>query len=153
MKKHNEGYVLAYVMVIIAVLMLVASSVMGVALKNLQRQRAEVETMQAKYAAEGAIERILAKVDKVEGATTVHDLFGEGVICTIDEENTKVCYVTLTEVCDSVMVICELQVTSDQAIETIMDNGTVILNLQNPVWKYISYTISTVEDMGGGGDA
>ena len=55
-KKHDEGYVLVFVMVVIAVLSLVAITLMTGALKNLQAQSASIERMKDKYVAEGMIE-------------------------------------------------------------------------------------------------
>lgn len=63
MKKHDEGYVLAFVMVVIVVLCLVAVSLMSVSLRNLETQNASVERMQDKYAAQGMIEQVVAAID------------------------------------------------------------------------------------------
>lgn len=60
MKKYNEGYVLAMVMGVIAVLAVVASAMLGVGLRNVQTQQAVVARMQAKYETEGEIEKVIA---------------------------------------------------------------------------------------------
>lgn len=66
MKKHDEGYVLAMVMVVIAVLAIVASTMLSVGLRNVQTQQLAVERMQAKYEAEGTIEKVIAGVDVIK---------------------------------------------------------------------------------------
>lgn len=69
MKKNNEGYVLAMVMGVIAVLAVVASAMLGVGLRNVQTQQAAVTRMQAKYEAEGAIEIIVATMSETDEQT------------------------------------------------------------------------------------
>lgn len=63
MKKRDEGYVLAFVLVVIVVLCLVAVSMMSIALQNVQAQTASIERMQDKYRAMGQIERLNAIAD------------------------------------------------------------------------------------------
>lgn len=67
MKKHDEGYVLAMVMCVIAVLAVVASAMLGVGLRNVQTQQAAVVRMQEKYAAEGQLEILRAELREHEG--------------------------------------------------------------------------------------
>jgi len=69
MKKHNEGYVLAMVMCVIAVLAVVASAMLGVGLRNVQTQQAAVKRMQAKYEAEGQLEIGFAVLETLEAQT------------------------------------------------------------------------------------
>lgn len=66
MRKHNEGYVLAMVMVVIAVLALVASIMLSMGLNNVQTQQAYVERMQEKYEAEGQLEVVVASLNALE---------------------------------------------------------------------------------------
>ncbi len=62
MKKRDEGYVLAFVLVVIVVICLVAVSMMTVSLRNLEAQTASVERMQDKYQALGLMEETIASV-------------------------------------------------------------------------------------------
>ena len=62
MKKHNEGYSLVLVLVVLVLMSLVASFILSVSLKNLQSQTAAVSRMEDKYAATGAIEKIHAQL-------------------------------------------------------------------------------------------
>lgn len=62
MKKHSEGYVLVYVLIVVVILSLLALGVCSIALRNLQSQQASVEQMQERYEAEGSMERFVAKL-------------------------------------------------------------------------------------------
>lgn len=66
MKKHNDGYVLAMVMVVIAVLAVVASTMLSVGLRNVLTQQNAVERMQAKYKVEGEVEKLVTKFVNLE---------------------------------------------------------------------------------------
>lgn len=63
MKKHDEGYALVFVLVVMVVLSLVATTLMTGALKNLQAQNASIERMEAKYVAEGMVEVTLLTLE------------------------------------------------------------------------------------------
>ena len=63
MKKNNDGYVLPFVLVVMIVLTIIATSLMTAALRNLQSEQAFVERMKYKYEAEGDIEKILAQLE------------------------------------------------------------------------------------------
>lgn len=62
MRKHNEGYVLPLVLVVMVIMALIAVGVMSVSLHNLQTQKADIERMQAQYAAQGEIEKTVAQL-------------------------------------------------------------------------------------------
>ena len=65
MKKHNEGYTLPLVLVVMIVLSLVALGVMSVSLHNLQAQQASIQRMESKYAAQGELEKAVANLSLV----------------------------------------------------------------------------------------
>lgn len=60
MRKHDEGYALPFVLVVMTVLIIIALGVMGYAQRNLEAQKNSIVRMQEKYAAAGPIEQILA---------------------------------------------------------------------------------------------
>ena len=64
MRKHDEGYALVLVLVVMVVLSIAATSLMSVGLRNLKGQQAVGERMVDKYAAQGDIEIILAKLSQ-----------------------------------------------------------------------------------------
>ena len=80
MKKHDEGYALVLVLVVMVVLCLVATSVLAIALNNLKKQEASVARMQAKYEAQAKIEEFYANLqyDMLERATVLPVLGPEG---------------------------------------------------------------------------
>ena len=57
MKKHDEGYALVFVLVVMTVLSAVAIALMSGALKNLQAQNDAIARMEAKYEAQGLVEK------------------------------------------------------------------------------------------------
>lgn len=70
MKKNNEGYVLAMVMSVVAVLALIASAMLSIGLRNVQTQQAAIDRMQSRYDVEGEIEKAVAVLGAV-GVTNV----------------------------------------------------------------------------------
>ena len=64
MKKHNEGYTLVLVLVVMLVLTTVATAILTFSVSNLKNQQGMVDRMEAKYAAQGEIEKIVGQLDK-----------------------------------------------------------------------------------------
>jgi type II secretory pathway pseudopilin PulG len=64
MKKHDEGYVLAYVTVVLLIFCLVAAVILTGAMRNLNHQQDSIQKMKDQYVAEGMIEQVLAQLDK-----------------------------------------------------------------------------------------
>ena len=90
MKKHDEGYVLAYVTVVLLIFCLVAALILTGAMRNLNHQQDSIQQMKDQYVAEGMIEQVLAqwktfqpdirKGENVEYTTVLcQDIDGEGV--------------------------------------------------------------------------
>lgn len=71
MKKRDEGYVLAFVLIVIAVICLVAVSMMNVSLRNIQAQKASIERMEEKYSAQGEAEKVISSIDWTGWLSTV----------------------------------------------------------------------------------
>ena len=64
MKKHNEGYTLAMVLVVITVLCVISASVATVSLRNLKAQRTSFDRLEAKYQAQGQVEMLVAQLEQ-----------------------------------------------------------------------------------------
>lgn len=62
MKKREDGYILLYVLIVIVLLCLVATSICTIALRNFQAQQASVARTRQLYTAEGQVERFVAAV-------------------------------------------------------------------------------------------
>lgn len=61
--KKNDGYVMVYVMIVFTILSFVAVSICGMAVKNLQAQKATINRMTARYEAEAVLQQFIAEVE------------------------------------------------------------------------------------------
>ena len=103
MKKHDEGYVLAYVTVILLLFCLIATGILTGAMKNLNNQQDTIQRMKDRYAAEGMIQQVIAQgiTDKND---TVKDAEGNViqslVVTTVDgKKNVTAQYGTVIITC------------------------------------------------------
>lgn len=71
MRKHNEGYTLAMVMVVIVVLCLVTVSVLTASMQNLKAQRTSLDRLNAKYQAQGQVETLIGRLEQGYDCETV----------------------------------------------------------------------------------
>ena len=103
MKKHDEGYVLVYVTVVLTLFCLIAGSILAGALKNLNNQQTSITQMQDKYVAQGMIEQVVSQLNSfvfVEGKKV-----GEtDVDCILVEDP----YVTLSATYGTVTITCKV---------------------------------------------
>jgi hypothetical protein len=125
MNKHDEGYVLAYVTIVLTVFCLIASMVLATSLKNVTNQRDSIVQMQDKYVAQGMIEQVVAMRDTYyfeENEMVKNERFEDtGVSCdNISVDNV----LTLSASYGTVTIICEVE----------KDSGT-----------YISYNITIAQ--------
>lgn len=161
MRKHNEGYALPFVLVVITVLFLVALAISTVSLRNLQSQQASIQQMQDKYEAQGQIEIVTALIDNISSKTHISDLASLGNLdddedieveiipqdpSNLSEDATSL-EVTLVTSVGNTKITCTLLLHSTDVIPT--GTGPIIYQLTNPSYEYISYNISTA---GGGTD-
>ena len=68
MRKHNEGYALVLVLVVLIVLALLSTIILTGSQRNLDAQVTSVEYMKAKYQAQGEIEKIIASLESLTKA-------------------------------------------------------------------------------------
>ena len=172
MKKNNEGYVLAMVMAVIAVLAVVASAMLAVGLRNVKTQQAAIERIQAKYEVEGTIEMVVAELSSVtitqddaktekSGAQALFKAKLERICdkydpetATIDEVETLITKIALTDGENEQAYKCEIEAEN----ETNKVNCQIELEYQlamDEIYKvyignvksikYISYETSTTE--------
>ena len=107
MKKHDEGYVLAYVTVVLLLFCLIATMILTGSMKNLTAQQDTVQHMKDRYAAEGMIQQVVANWsnhywDSLELGTALNDM--PDVIYMGQNEG----YVKLFVTYDSVVITCEV---------------------------------------------
>ena len=135
MKKHNEGYTLPLVMVVLLVLAIVAVTIMTTSLKNMQRQQGFIETMKAQYAAQGEIEKIVAQLEKgIEVLVPFKDNTAD-----IDETEKTVTGVIVAEQ-DGVTIECGIEISASDAVSKDQDSGKIKLSGEIAI-KYTSYEI------------
>ena len=105
MKKHDEGYVLAYVTVVLLIFCLVAALVLTGAMRNLNHQQDSIQQMQDQYVAEGMIEQVLAQWSKLEPGILAGEKVGTtDVACKTIEDGVY----ELTATYGNVMVTCKV---------------------------------------------
>lgn len=104
MRKRDEGYVLPYVMVIMLVLAIVASSIMAISLKSLKAQQSSIQRMQDQYTAAGEIEKVVALLESgVAPEVVAQKCEDEWENVTFNKEN-----LTLVAVVNDVEIQCVL---------------------------------------------
>lgn len=109
MKKHNEGYTLPLVMVVLLVLAIVAVTIMTTSMNNMLRQQGFIETMQDQYKAQGQIEAIvgqLMKAEKPEDVDAILEPYSTGALIA-----TKNAHIEFTSVYGSVTINCALDLS------------------------------------------
>ena len=161
MKKHDEGYVLAFVMVVITVLCLIAVLLMPLSLRNLEAQNDSIRRMQDKYAAQGVIETVVAKMDSVikismteDSASLLKAYLGAGL-----EGNAEITYNSFPKEIGTGNFVAEMDIvsTNDSArVEaTLIWEASVVGNTETNTYQitpyllqYKSYQVSSVREEG-----
>lgn len=156
MKKHNEGYALVLVLVVITVLCLVAMAMMAASLKNLQNQQSSIARMEAKYEAQGEIEKVIANLNKkiseinatIEqnaSAMSVTDFIDRVTDGLYTDKVPGTMTYKKTEGADPyLLLVLETTALEVNVKCTIRITGTITKNahISNPKWEYVSYTIT-----------
>ena len=167
MKKHNEGYAMVLVLVVITVLSLVAMAMMAASLRNLQNQQDSIERMGAKYAAQGEIEKEIAKLNSLiheDGITTsvavseLEGMFGDALkLQTSQNEDAYLKfdqYYLLTLTADASNLLALKKDANNVVVECVIRiEGSLVeeggeRKFLNFRWQYVSYTITE----GGGAE-
>ena len=103
MKKHDEGYVLAYVTVVLLLFCLIATMILTGAMKNLTIQQDTVQHMKDRYAAEGMIQQVIAQISPDHPLVEADNIWNTGVNCVKSDDGSGF---VLTASCDSVQITC-----------------------------------------------
>lgn len=167
MKKHDEGYALVLVLVVMVVLCLVALSMMSVSLHNMENQRASIQRMQDQYAAEGAIEAVLAQLENIPALTieteevvdalnnkleTYCDSVSEGIVCDMRVEDPIYSQETpsndFTYTVSLIAKSGQVQVKCNFTLEATLTGTETNFVLNNTKLTYNSYTISVLSEGG-----
>ena len=107
MRKHDEGYALVLVLVVLIVLSLLSAAVLTDSLKNLQAQENAVQRMADSYKAEGEIQKLVAQM-KAQGQFLALDT--EPVaIKVLTDNNSEAPKIRLVAHIENVQVKCVLE--------------------------------------------
>ena len=71
MKKHNEGYALAFVLVMLAVLALLSSVILAASWRNMRFQQIAAQRMSDEYAVKGQLDRIMIQLEALGSAGSI----------------------------------------------------------------------------------
>lgn len=148
-KKHDEGYALIFVLVVMVVLSIIAISLMSGALKNLTNQTATVDRMQEKYTAQGEMEKQIAtliyRLTDPEDKQDLNEIIGlevaQGKVQTLlgfpelDWKNAHDCALDLKVSKGSVVIECSV------VFKNVL-SGDGPYKIEKPLIEYTSYSIS-----------
>ena len=136
MKKHNEGYSLVLVLVVLVLMSLVASFILSVSLKNLQSQTAAVSRMEDKYTAAGEIEKIVAQLEAGAEVFPIETV-DSGTGITVKLSSLGPNQLEIKSFSGDAGVRCVLEL-NENSITVDADVQTISITKQDEV-KYLSY--------------
>lgn len=160
LKKDTGGYALLYVLVIVMVLAAISMMICTVALRNLQSQETAVERMADKYAAQGEIERIKAKIEAVDticgygglaAAKAAYEIAAEISLGDETKKDGLYCYdVELKKTKNDTTVTAVLRIALEIDL-TENDSDTPDVNKEAYAVKLnsVTFTSYTIEKTGG----
>lgn len=156
MKKHNEGYALALVLVVLTVLCLVALSMMSAALANINRQQATLLRMEEKYEAQGQIEIVMGRLEKDLQVSRIMDTIpisqemvetacnGTDVHITenLTRSGDKLIFTLTTVVPGSkTQIICDIRICGQTITKHQEGEEFIYYDVKIPSIEYDSYSI------------
>ena len=131
MRKHNEGYVLVLVLVVLIVLCLFSTAILTGAQRNLQAQMNSVADMRNKYEAQGEIEEYV--VSFLELAENVSEEDEEGILLAsykidgfevqVDPDNKKLVLIAEVGEEQRVQVVCTYTLACDIILKDEDETG------------------------------
>jgi len=170
--RKDDGYVLVYVLIVFTILSLVAVSICGMALRNLQAQKADAARMEARYAAEGVLQQFVAQVEELETfsealpeeedatETTMQNeakksaktAFWASILSYEDgdeavsvdpfEPGSPTSKITVTARAKQAGYTATIRTTVEITVSTVFDENTKRGVCSFAQWKYTSYDIS-----------
>lgn len=166
MKKHDEGYTLVLVMVVLIVLCLLVSYVLTFSLHNLKTQQTAALRVQDQYAAAGEIEaavvQLQAFIDKYPETVTLKAAQDSNAgTCTLTTQEASPYMVTfpgtadlkngklfLTAQSGTARIDCTLQLIAGSFKEEENNQGGITITKLEGV-EYLSYEMSLVKEGDG----
>ena len=162
MRKHEEGYTLVMVLIVMLIMCSVAISVLSVSAANLQKQKDSLARMQDKYDAQGKLEQICIKVEEQlkfngfsnERLNSAVANIGEGVAVSEElayrnepgQSEDYLCF-SLTVQSGTVQINCEFRITGN-ITASVSEPG--LYNVDDHKMGYSLYEILAVNEEEGG---
>lgn len=151
--RHNEGYVLLYVLIVIVVVCVVSMNVCTVSVRNLQAQQQTTAQMQQLYLAEGRIEQYAAKLPDMvfASANELVPLNNDGLKVQSAPITGSQCMLDVISTANEIQVHARLELglsTVSEAEEPDSDepdNEDASPQYSIISIKYVCYEITTVE--------
>ena len=161
MRKHNEGYALPFVLVVLVVLSIITVGIMEFSLRNFKSQQNTILRLEAKYEAAGEIEKIVAAAENnVTGASFNST---EKLLFCLDN-NTK--YLRIAAASGDIWIIAELKpknadgditttfgTNGNSKTLTINGNDTKVIEYvkyqlvdENTAWSFVGHTPDDPEE-------
>ena len=138
MKKHDDGYVLPFVLMVMIVLCIMSTSLMTAALRNLKNQQKFTEQMVEKYAAEGEIEKIVAQLSREVHFKDLKYELPEGTETEWPEDD-EIKDEIKNEIKSDILVIIENLIIENLIGEDLVEySGDKITITDNEEEKYVS---------------
>lgn len=153
MKKHDEGYVLAYVTVVLTLFCLIATMILTSAMKNLNAQQDDIAHMKDQYEAAGMIEKVVAQLDKGANYVKSYEVKLEDVVIQeliVSGEGSKL---TLYARSGDVSISCELLLEGATVTYYEGTEDVTVEDYTKNKYEYVTYQVVTVssEEAGDGG--
>jgi len=119
-KRNTEGYVLAYLLIVIAVMGAIAATLMTSTVQVMASQQNSIQYMKDKYEAMGEVEKLVAEL---ESSLTQKSIYSDTCENSADEARTavKTALESLTK--DAKSVNFNLPVRSEDEIQAGLDNA------------------------------
>ena len=150
MRRHNEGYALVLVLVVLIVLSLLSTFLMSASLRNLESQQSSLTQMQDRYTAQGEIEKIVGQL-KTQSSVELQDSEDHSV-CFDTVENTvegeKKYDLKIVVKSGSVQIDCVLNL-GDGTITAQADGQPYLISNVSQV-QCLSYEISSISQQESG---
>lgn len=151
MKKHDEGYTLILVLIVLLVMTFTAVSILSVSASNIRKQGESVAAMKNKYKAAGEIEKAVASIDAE--LAKISNGFGNAFLTGILDEDTvsfsepvwneeeNGITVHLESHCDTVIIVCNILIKGSE-IEATAEGK---FDITDPELVYTGYEVVTGE--------
>ena len=156
MMKRNDGYTLAYVVVVLGVMATVALATMTLALLPQKSLHNSMKRMQDKYAAQGKVEQVVAQLEHADTQEKINGIIGaylysgenstKNPYCEITPDTTPTKYTVVASYGQTV-VTAEFTLTERKKTETTGEGEDAVTTTTTVGYTvtYTSYKTEVIE--------